>query len=251
MIGILLAAAVIPNFGADRALRVLNRDDETVRACVQGHLSALSAANVRLTLLSRDPELVLVELYDDTCVCGAHNCPYWVYRVRGGEDERLLASWAYGVKVVPTAGDGVPDLVDASHDSAAISFQTRYTYRSGAYVEAESWRLRGDTERKPLRVPVHFAPGASSARLQGKVGVQWGDVYTLDAAKGQTLEISGGEGRRSTVVRLKGGGIDRALTPGRPVTLPASGRYIVDVEPADDRDGDDSDVAYTFTLSIH
>jgi hypothetical protein len=248
MIAILLAAAVIPNFSADRALQALDRDDETVRVCVRGQGGTLSAADVKLTLLSRGPELVLVEIYN-TCVCGAHNCPYWVYRVRGAEDERLLAAWAYGVRVVPTAG-GVPDLVDTSHDSAAISFQTRYTYRGGTYVEAESWRLRGENERKPFSVPVHFAQGASSARLQGKVGADWGDSYTLNAAKGQTLEISAGEGRRLTVVRLKGGGIDRTLTPGLPVTLPATGTYTVDVEPTSDLDGDDSDVAYAFTLSI-
>lgn len=249
MIGILLAAVLIPGFSSDRALRVLERDDETVQSCKQGP-GALRKDDIDLALLSRHPELVLVKAYNSTCICGAHNCPYWVYRVRGNEDERLLASWAYSVKIVPAAGGGVPDLVDASHDSAAISDQARYAYRNGTYVQAESWRLRGDSERKPFSIPVRFAPGASSARLEGKVGVQWGDVYTLDASKGQSLEISGVQGR-STVIHLSGGGVDRTLTPGSRLTLPVTGTYKVDVEPAEDRTGDDGDVPYVFTLSIH
>lgn len=246
MIGILLAAVVIPDFNAGRALAVLARDDETVAACKAERPSSLRAENVKLTLLSRGPELVLVEMYDDTCICGAHNCPFWIYRVRGPEDERLATSWAYSVKVVPAAG-GVPDVVGTSHDSAAVSDVVRFAYRNGTYVEAESWKLRGD-DRKPMSVPVHFAPGASSARLQGTIGLGWTDDYTVEAAKGQSFEVSAVAGKRATVFRLTGNGVDQKLTPGHPFILPASGTYTIDVDLADY--GDDSDAGYSFTLSI-
>jgi hypothetical protein len=191
---------------------------------------------------------VLIKGYNP-CVCGAHNCPFWVYRVRGPEDERVMESWGYSLKVVPVAGDA-PDLVVIGHDSAAISDAARYSYRNGKYDVSESWRLRGD-ERKPLSLPVHFAAGASSAQLKGKVGIQWGDIYTFEANKGQSLEISGMRGQPPAVIHLKGNGIDRILTPGHAVTLPSACKYSIDVEPPDNGTGDDRDVAYAFTLSIH
>lgn len=246
MIDILLAAVIIPDFTADRALAVLARDDETVAACKSERPNSLRPENVKLTLLSRGPELVLVEYYEDTCVCGAHNCPFWIYRVRGREDERLAGSWAYDVKVVPAAG-GVPDVVGTSHDSAAVSDVVRFAYRSGTYVEAESWKLRG-ADRKPMSVPVRFAPGTSSARLHGTIGLGWTDDYTVDAAKGQSLEVSSFSGKRSTLIRLSGNGVDRTLTPGQPIVLPAAGAYTIDVDLGDA--SDDRDEAYAFTLSI-
>jgi len=246
MIDILLAAVIIPDFNADRALAVLARDDETVAACKSQRPSSLRAENVKLTLLSRRPELVLVEYYGDTCVCGAHNCPFWIYRVRGAEDERLAGSWAYDVKVVPAAA-GVPDVVGTSHDSAAVSDVVRLAYRNGTYVEAESWKLRGN-DRKPMSVPVHFAPGTSSARLHGTIGLGWTDDYTFGASKGQSLQISRLTGNRSTIIRLAGNGVNRMLTPGRPIVLPAAGTYTIDVGLGDATG--DRDEAYAFTLSI-
>lgn len=246
MIGILLAAAIIPDFSAGQALRALIRDDDTVQSCVKEQPGKLNPDALKLTLLSREPEFVLVEMYDP-CVCGAHNCPFWIYRVRGPEDERLVTSLAYSVDVVHAAG-GIPDVVGTSHDSAAVSDATRYTYRNGTYVEAESWKLRGD-QRKPLSVPVHFAPGTSSARLHGTIGLGWTDDYTVDAVQGQALEVSAVTGQRATLIRLRGNDVERTLTPGQPFILPASGTYTIDVDLADY--GDDRDAAYSFTLSIH
>lgn len=246
MIGILLAAVIIPDFNADRALVVLARDDETVAACQSERPGSLRPENVKLTLLSRGPELVLVEMYDDACVCGAHNCPFWIYRVRGPEDERLATSWAYDVSVVPAAG-GVPDVVGTSHDSAAVSDVVRFAYRNGTYVEAESWKLRGN-DRKPISVPVHFAPGTSSTRLHGTIGLGWTDDYTVVAAKGQTLEVSAVAAKRPTLIRLMGNDVNQTLTPGRPFILPAAGTYTIDVDLG--YTDDDRDAAYAFTLSI-
>ena len=246
MLALLLAAVVVPDFSPGRALKVLQRDDETVQACKALHPGALRENTLSLSLLSRNPELVLVEMFDP-CVCGAANCPVWIYRVRGPEDERLLSSYAIGVKKVATAGDGVPDVVVTSHNSAAISDQIRYAYRDGKFVETGSWIVRG-AERKPTSIPLQFAPGASRARVHGKIAFDWNDAYTLDAAKGQSLEISAVAAGPS-IVRLRGAGVDRTLAADRPFVLPASGRYTLDVEVGNDAPVD-RDTAYAFTVSI-
>jgi hypothetical protein len=151
------------------------------------------------------------------------------------------------VKVLPGTAGGVPDVEGTSHDSAAVSDVTRYAYRNGTFAAAESWKVRGD-ERKPISVPVRFAPGASSARLHGTVGVGWTDDYTIDATKGQALEVSALAAKRATVIRIIGKGVNETLAPGRRFILPESGTYTIDVDLADT--ADDSDAAYAFMLSI-
>ncbi len=49
------------------------------------------------------------------------------------------------------------------------------------------YKLTGET--KPTSIPLHFAPGTSSATVSGKVYLTFADVYDLKARPGQTATI--------------------------------------------------------------
>ncbi len=176
MIPVLLAAAVATGFTTDRALQLLERSDVNLSACVRDHPRSLQGV-LAYKQVSNDPNIVLVTVFYDSCVCFAQNCPFWVYRVSDPTATKVLEGVAIGVKAVPTGGT-VPDIDFIAHESAVRKNEWRYTYRNGTYVESEAWRLyRGG--RKPVSISVRFAPGTASARLCGTVGVDPYSSYTF------------------------------------------------------------------------
>ncbi|HEV3092492.1 MAG TPA: hypothetical protein VGX91_13705 [Candidatus Cybelea sp.] len=245
MTPLLLAAVISTGFTPDRALQVLERDDGQVAACARDDPRQLREA-LALKQLSRSPSLVLVTLFDDACSCFAQNCPYWVYRVNENSATKIFESVAVGVKVVPHDG-AVANIDEVAHESATIKNESLYVYHNGTFERTGAWILRGD-ERKPVSVPIRFAPGSSSKRLSGSIGIDWADEYTLDAHAGQTLEITAAQAQRMTLVRLAGAKLDVTLRAGRAVTLPVSGRYTITVVPLEGGNGDST---YAFTISIH
>ena len=59
--------------------------------------------------VSKNPNIVLVTVFYDPCVCFAQNCPFWVYRVSDPTATKVLEGVAIDVKVVPTGG-AVPEV---------------------------------------------------------------------------------------------------------------------------------------------
>ncbi len=105
--------------------------------------------------------------------------------------------------------------------------------------------MRGDTgERKPNAVPVHFAPGASSATLHGTVSRGWYDEYELVAAAGQRVTLAGPSALIYSLVR-RGHEKSMDLRPGASLTLPMSGAYLLEI----DSDGERGQ-AYRATITI-
>ncbi len=199
MTSLLLAAVISSGFTTDRALQVLERDDGQVAACAREDPRELRDA-LTLKQLSLRPNLVLVTVFYDACACFAQNCPYWVYRVSESAATKTFESVAVGVRVVPHDG-AVANIDEVAHESATIKDESLYVYHDGTFEKTGAWILRGD-DRKPVSVRVRFAPGSSSKRLSGSIGLDWADEYTLDAHAGQTLEITAAQAQWTTLVRL-------------------------------------------------
>lgn len=168
MIALLFAAAVSTGLTADRALQLLEREYANIEACDPDHRRSLRDA-IERTQVSQNPNIVLLTVFD-SCLCFAQNCPFWVYHVGTRSATKILESVAVGVKVVPSNG-ATPDIDFIAHESAMRKNEWRYSYRNGTYVESQAWRVYRDS-RKPVSIPVRFAPGTASTRLSGTVGVR-------------------------------------------------------------------------------
>lgn len=240
----------VPWFTPTQALDALQRDDSTVRACVQRDPKGMRSA-LTIRAIASKPRLALVQI-QNSCDCGAQNCPFWIYRVTSGGPKLVLADVGITISTVSRAS-GPPDIVTLAHDSALVSDGTRYAFKDGTYVAADSWRVRGDTgARKPLSVQVKFLPGTSSAQLSGNVSLGWNDVYTFAAFAGQRLSISSARPLKTLDVELyaqsNGGQPVPVHADGRAVVLPLTGTYQLTV---DTGASDGSNVQYALTLAIH
>ena len=242
MIALVLATTLWGDFSAGRAFAILKRDGADV-TCAQDDSRG---SQLVLQALSNEPRLVLIKAYG--CACFAQNCPFWVYRLRGSAAVNVLSDVALTVTVIPRRGDLVPDIDSIAHQSATLQNESRYRYANGSYAVVETWIHYGGERKATAPIPVHFAPGASSTRLRGTIADSWGDDYTLDAAKGQWIEISDVTAERTTIVRVSGANFSRVLSNGRAVQLPATGRYHVTVDLAEM--GPEGYFAYGFILSI-
>lgn len=241
------AAPGVPWFSPAQALSALVRDDADVARCM--HDDPTNArAGLGIEAISRSPRLALVQM-QATCICGAQNCPFWVYRVDRGATRQLLSGFTIDVSAIARPS-GWPDIVAMAHDSALVTDGTRFAYRNGTYVAVESWRVRSDTgAHKPVSTEIKFVPGKSSAQLSGMVSTGWNDVYTFTAGAGQRL----------TIAATPPQGIDIEIYPdnkpplhadlrGASLVLPSTGTYRMTVDPVGE---DVTDHRYVLTFSIH
>jgi hypothetical protein len=182
------------------------------------------------------------------CLCGNVNCPYLVLRLDpDGASRVLLSTYAYDVHAVGNA-QPLPNLHETAHDSALVSVETTDAFRGANYVAVATARVRGDTgARKPDRIPLRFAPGASSAVLTGRISAGWYDTYSFAALRGQRVTIAATRLPDGTTFRLNpaGGGGSIELRPGVPAVLPAGGAYLLTVDT-----GSMAERAYRATIAI-
>jgi hypothetical protein len=232
---------------ASLALLAALRADPDAAACRPEELrAAASTAEIR-TLGHRNGAAVVLAGVQASCLCGNVNCPWYVLQLSGTPPAVLLTTSGYAVDVLGR-GSALPALRITAHDSALISNQTDYVERDGAYVQSAAWVLRGDTgARKPFDRPVRFAPGTSAAALHGSVSIDWGDTYTLRAARGQQLTLANVRAGSGITFSLTapGDAHTQTVVPGAAVTLPASGTYTLAVE----SERDDA-TPYALTLTI-
>lgn len=79
-----------------------------------------------------------------------------------------------------------------THESMDVIFEATYVWTGTTYAFAPLRSHRYDVglnERRPFEVPVHFARGASAAKLSGSVAYNFGDTYVFEALAGQTVTI--------------------------------------------------------------
>lgn len=245
---IMLLGATAPSvawFSQAEAIRALSHDDPDVARCMRENPKSIRAG-VDIQAISSKPKLALVQV-QSSCICGAQNCPFWVYRVEDGKAKKLVDGYAIDVGAKPQTA-GWPDVTAVAHDSALVTDGTRFAYRNGSYEPVETWRTRGDTGERKTTTEIKFAPGASSIRLSGQVSTNWGDIYTFAAHAGQRFTVSNPVPRDSIEVAIiSGENVPIRVLPNAPIVLPVSGVYQLTV---DSSGADVAHLHYTLALSI-
>ncbi len=247
MLALVLAATEPKLDRPHAALLSVLRSSADASGCEQAQIAGAAAGATIRTLgrIGADP-VVLAEV-ENPCICGAQNCPYVAMRLSAGKPRVLFSTYGITARVVPHPGT-LPDVVIGAHDSAAVTVETQYAYRSGSYATAGTERVRAtDGARKPDTVAVRFAAGASSARLRGSASVGWYDGYAFDAARGQRITVEGVRSHAPVTLTLLGpgeGGVT-TLRPGVAFVLPKTGSYVLHVD-----SDTENDAAYELTLAI-
>jgi len=212
-------------------------------------VAAQTAGIARLGTIGGDA--VLLASPHASCLCGTVNCPWFALRLGSGEPRVLLETSAFSVEAID-ADRPLPRLRERAHDSALVVDETIDAYADGRYASVASTRVRADNgERKPLSIPIRFAPGASAALLRGSVALGWGDTYTFSAQRGQRVAIA--HVRSSVPIEItlfdrRGRANVVELTAGVPAVLTSDGTFALNVD--NGSDAERPSVPYAFTLSI-
>jgi hypothetical protein len=227
-------------------LAVLSQGEDAAGCDAAQKRKAAAGATIR-TLGRLEGEEVVLAMVADPCICGAQNCPYYAIRLTPGKPRVLMSTFGIDNRNADHARP-LPGLIIAMHDSAAVVDETTFAFRNGTYVGIDNVRVRSsDRARKPQGIPVHFAPGSSSALLRGRASVGWYDVYVFDAAKGQRVVIDVVRSPAKLYLALSGprDAALPAVLSGVPITLPAAGTYRLQIDSASESDAD-----YLARLSI-
>lgn len=251
MLHALLAAAVLaaatPALDAPHAavLKILTTVDDGAACSPAEQWTIAKTATIRPIGRLGGDDVVLAAVYG-SCLCGAQNCPYYAIRLTPAKPRVLLATFGIDWRLADSLRP-LPGLLVRAHDSAAVSVDSLYAYRNGGYVETGSMRVRTSDGAKKTDRPVRFAPGASSAKLEGTVSAGWYDVYTFDAAKGQRLTIDGVRSKAKVTATLfpPGNGEPITLKSGVLNTLARSGTYRLQID-----DDSEDDTSYVMILAI-
>ena len=249
LLAVTLGAASAPDPARSALRHAISGDLDA--GCTGAELATIVDGAGLTTIGHVGGQRVVLANLQGACICGNVNCPYLVLQVNPAlptASRVLLSTYAYEVAPVGNARP-LPNLRELAHDSALVSDETTDAFRTGRYISAAVYRVRGDTgQRKANEVPVHFAAGASSAPLTGRISAGWYDNYVFSAGKSQRLTISGVHGPTDItfgIVAHRGTGTAIDLTPGVPAVLPLSGDYTLHVDT-----GSQDDQAYRATVTI-
>lgn len=134
-------------------LQVFAKDD---RDCVMTNGGLSKAVSVRSIQLAADGTSQLLIKGSGSCLCGAQNCGFWIYRKRGSESRLLLAG--PGVIKIKAGSDfawGYRNVITQSHASANEIIVRTYRFDGKEYrlTRCES-RAYYDDNGKTTKVPV-------------------------------------------------------------------------------------------------
>jgi hypothetical protein len=210
----LLLAAVVAATALGPARAALTRElhGELASGCSASELRSIVHDTGFAKLGSLGSSSVVLADIHGSCLCGNVNCPYLVLRLDpDGASQVLLSTYAYDVHAVGNA-QPLPDLHETAHDSALVSVETTDAFRGANYIAVATSRVRGDTgATKPDRMPIRFAPGASSAVLTGRISAGWYDTYTFAARRGQRVTIASSRLPPGTTFSLNPAGGERSI----------------------------------------
>ena len=91
-----------------------------------------------------------------SCLCGAQNCGFWVYRQKN-RNYQLLLKGAGSIKVnaARNSSNGYRDIVSESHASAIETIVRTYRFNGADYQLARCLsRAYYDDHGKPTKVPI-------------------------------------------------------------------------------------------------
>jgi hypothetical protein len=245
--GVLAASLAVPPALADALVR-----DPDVAPCAESAHAASNAAYVSATFrlstvtLRSGPRMAVV-FGGDSCVCGNDNCKISVFDQTGGAYRSVLSGYAIHWEVRPN-GSAVID----SSQGADLAYRTSYRWNGRTYAIQKTDMVYGaNLAVKPALRQVVFAPGKSSATVTGRqIALGFEDRFELDATGGQTVTLTLLEHDAHfgsfSLTSHDGTSLGTARRGRLAVRLPASGRYDVVVEGADQ-----TFAAYALNVAIH
>jgi thiol-disulfide isomerase/thioredoxin len=111
-------------------LEVIDPDD---LGCVQ-QTGLDKSVTIRPIRLAADKNQQLLIRGSSSCLCGAQNCPFWIYRKTGNRYERLLTgAGSIKVRAGQQTAKGYRDVISESHASAVETIVRTYRYDGSRY----------------------------------------------------------------------------------------------------------------------
>ena len=134
-------------------LDVLDKDD---RECVLTNGGLSKSVTVRSIRLGSDGTRQLLVRGSGSCLCGAQNCGFWVYRKRNQNYELLLkGAGSTRVNAARNSSQGYRDIVSQSHASAIETIVRTYRFNGSEYRLARCVsRAYYDDNGNPTKVPI-------------------------------------------------------------------------------------------------
>jgi hypothetical protein len=205
----------------------LRQDDAEARDCDRGTLK-LDISPIALDEAHSPAYEVRA---GGSCLCGAVNCPEWVYRRDSERFVLLLKDSGFGLEAASESHHGWRDVIVSGHSSALVSFHNHHQFDGRRYRLVEATVENMDTgETKPAQRPIRFAHGASSAEYRGKITRGFPDTYTVRARAGQTMAVRITGQAQLSLMQRTGGSLLADATDHFEGKLPADGEYWLTVD---------------------
>ena len=113
------------------------------------------SVTVRSIRLAADGSQQLLVRGSGSCLCGAQNCGFWIYRKQGEKYELLLTgAGATKVEAARNAVKGYRDVVSESHASAIDTIVRTYRFDGAHYgLQRCVRRVDYDQNGNPIKTP--------------------------------------------------------------------------------------------------
>jgi len=135
-------------------LQVLDKDD---RQCISTNGGLSKSVSVQSIRLAADRTSQLLIKGSSSCLCGAQNCNFWIYRKKNRKYDLLLTgAGAIKIRAAPhSVASGYRDVVSESHASANETVVRTYRFDGTQYHLARCLtRSYYDDNGNTTRVPV-------------------------------------------------------------------------------------------------
>lgn len=146
-----------PPLRAPKALLdLLEKED---RDCVVQGGGLAKAVTVKSMQLANDRSQQILVKGSGSCLCGAQNCYFWIYRRRANKYELLLTgTGSTQVRAGRTSAKGYRDVISESHASAVETIIRTYRYDGSGYrpqscVNRAYYNDDGQYTKKPIFRP--------------------------------------------------------------------------------------------------
>jgi hypothetical protein len=130
--------------------------DKADRDCVMTNGGLNKAVRLQSIQLAADGTSQLLVKGSTSCLCGAQNCSFWIYRKEHGKYKLLLAGpGAIKIKAGKNLAGGYRDVISQSHASANETILRTYRFDGKEYrlTRCES-RAYNDDKGKPTKAPL-------------------------------------------------------------------------------------------------
>jgi hypothetical protein len=133
-------------------LQILDKDD---RDCVLTNGGLSKSVRVRSIRLAADGSQQIVVRGSGSCLCGAQNCGFWIYRKQGGKSELLLTgAGSTKIQAARHSVNGYRDVVSESHASASETIIRTYRFDGAHYgLQRCVRRVDYDQSGNPTKTP--------------------------------------------------------------------------------------------------